>query len=295
MTELDENIQILKNNENNQKIDYIKNISIQLYILDAKNNYQCIIFKVNNKLWNYLITLTSNLDTQKFKGFFKKTMSMYLLFKSNSITDQKDVSDYFRRCQFLSLLQMMCMINNSLPQFSNTTGLIKIGPSKNGKKNCCIIDDSTILDKENNEIRDTNGTINEPHRGHRLFYQLSFKQREDVILVFNNMIISLKNILHRINYGHYYIFDPIYILQRIVYYCSTHNLINFIDYLSWEIHDTPYLLTNEEKINLFKDYDSLYSKWHNNFITDNHGKLRIFILCLYYIELVNTKKINELF
>ena len=292
MTELD-NMQILQNIENNEVSNVPINININLYVLDPKNNFQSRIFTVNNKLWTYLNSLTTKLDTNKFKGYFKKTMSMYPRFKTNCITDQKEISDYFRRCHFLSLLQMMGMISNSLPQFSNTIGLIKIGPSKYGKKNCCIIDDSSILDKVTNEIRDTNGSNDEPHRGHRLFYQLTFQQREDVILVFDYMIQYLKKLLVNIKYGQYTMFDPIYMLQRIVYYCATHNMINFIDYLAWEIHDTPYLLTYEEKLNLFRDYDFLYNMWYGNFITDNQGKLRIFILCMFYIDLLNTQKIHE--
>ena len=294
MTEID-NMQVLDSEivQNIQNIQNIQN-NIQLHVLDPKNNFETRTFTVNNKLWIYLNSLTTKLDTNKFKGYFKKTMSMYPRFKTNGITDQKEVSDYFRRCHFLSLLQMMGMISNSLPQFSNSIGLIKIGPSKDGRKNCCIIDDSSVLDKETNEIRDTNGSDDEPHRGHRLFYyQLSFQQREDVILVFDYMIQYLRNLLININNGNYLLFDPIYMLQRIVYYCATHNMTNLIDYLAWEIHDSPYLLNYEEKLNLFRDYDSLYNLWYSNFITDNQGKLRIFVLCMFYIELLNNNHINE--
>ena len=164
----------------------------ELYILD---NLQTKTFKVNNKLWNYLNSLTTNLNTNKFKYYFKKTMSMYIQFKNNNITNQNKLSDYFRRCQFLSILQMMGMFTNSLPQFGTSTGIIKIGPSKDGKKNCCIIDDSTIIDKDTNEIRDTNGSIDEHHRGHRLFNMLSTDYQEDVILVFDYMIHYLINLL----------------------------------------------------------------------------------------------------
>jgi hypothetical protein len=285
-------IQVSQNMENEKKY----NTYIQLYILDPKNNFQHYSFTINNKQWTYLNSLTTNLNTYKFNGYFNKTMSMYHRFKTKSIIDTNEVNDYFRRCYFLSLLQMMSMVNNSLPQFNNTIGLIKICPSKNYRKNCCIIDDSSILDKETNEIRETNGSCDEPHRGYRLFYyHLTFQQRHDVILVFDNMIQYLNKILVNINNGHYIMFDPIYFIQRIIHYCSMNNMINFIDYLTWEIHDSPYLLTYEEKLNLFRDYDFLYNRWYGGFITNNQGKLRIFILCIFYIDLLNTQKINENF
>jgi len=100
MTEL-YNMQVLQNIESKDQI----NVNINLYVLDPKNNFQSRIFTVNNKLWTYLSSLTTTLDTHKFKGYFKKTMSMYPRFKTNGITDKKEISDYFRRCHFLSLLQ----------------------------------------------------------------------------------------------------------------------------------------------------------------------------------------------
>jgi hypothetical protein len=266
----------------------------KLYIIDSNNNYEYKSFTVNNKLWNYLNSLIKNLDTYKFKGYFKKTMSMYPKFKTKTLIDEKEINDYFRRCNFLSLLQIMGMITNLLPQYNNSIGLIKIGPSKDGKKNCCIIDDSSVLDKDNNEIRDTDGSNEERHRGHRLFYyELTIEQREEVIVVFDNMLQLLKSIILRINCGQYIMFDPIYTIQRIVCYAAKNNMINFIDYMSWEIHDSPYLLSYEEKLNLFKDYDTLYNMWYNNFITNNQGKLRLFILCVFYIDLINTEQIND--
>ena len=266
----------------------------KLYIIDSNNNYEYKSFIVNNKLWNYLNSLIKNLDTYKFKDYFKKTMSMYPKFKTKTLIDEKEINDYFRRCNFLSLLQIMGIITNSLPQYGNSTGLIKIGPSKDGKKNCCIIDDSSVLDKETNEIRDTDGSYEERHRGHRLFYyELTIEQREEVILVFDNMLQLLKSIILRINCGQYIMFDPIYTIQIIVLYAAKNNMINFIDYMSWEIHDSPYLLSYEEKLNLFKDYDTLYNMWYNNFITNNQGKMRLFILCVFYIDLINTEQIND--
>ena len=98
MTEID-NMQVL-DSEIVQNIQNIQN-NIQLHVLDPKNNFETRTFTVNNKLWVYLNSLTTKLDTNKFKGYFKKTMSMYPRFKTNGITDQKEVSDYFRRCHFL--------------------------------------------------------------------------------------------------------------------------------------------------------------------------------------------------
>jgi len=265
----------------------------ELFILDIKNNFETKTFKINDHLWYYLNSLITNLDTNKFKYYFKKTMSMYIEFKNNNITTRNKLNDYFRRCQFLSILQMMGIFTNSLPQLNKSTTIIKIGPSKDGRKNCCIIDDSSILDKDTNEIRDTNGSDDEPHRGYRLFNMLSIDYQEDVILVFDYMIHHLKNLLPIIYNKQYVIFDPIYMIQKIVQYCVKNNMIHFIHYLTSEIHDTSYLLKYEEKLNLFKDYDFLHNLWYSNFITNNHGKLRFFILSLFYMYLINTQQIHE--
>jgi len=266
---------------------------LQFIIIDSKNNGDRTHFNINDKQIQYIKTLLCKLTTPKFIGYFKKTMSMYPRFKVKEITNTVEINDYFRRCNFLSILQIMAMISNSLPQYGDSIGLIKIGPSKNNKKNCCIIDDSTILDKDTEEIRDSLGNEEEPHRGHRFFYQLPFNQREDIILVFDYMLCELQYIFNKIVNNEYHLFDPIYMLQRIVYYCNKKKYYNIINYLAWEIHDSPHLLTMDEKFKLFIDYQSLYDLWNNNFITNNQGKLRIYIMCFYYLELLHKGNISE--
>jgi len=263
----------------------------KIFIL-LNNELKTKYFNLSSKLLCNTITLVKSFDSYKFQGYFKKTLSIYPRFKLNHIKDEKEVSDYFKRCHIISLLQLLCMIKNCLPQFMNSTGLIKIGPSKNGRKSCCIIDDSTILDTEINEIRETKGTLDEQHRGYRLFYSLNIKEQEDVILAFDYMIKILDNILIRISKGYYIIFDPIIVLQKIVNYCDKNNIKNLIDYLAWEIHDSPHLLSYDEKINIFKNYDMIYDLWRKNFIANEQGKLRIFILSIYFMDLVSSFQIN---
>jgi hypothetical protein len=222
-------------------------------------------------------------------------MSMYPRYKTKEIKDNEEIKEYYRRCQYISILQIMGMINDKLGEYKGSIGVIKIGPSKEGKKNCCIIDDSSILDEKTNEIRDTIGNEEEPHRGHRLIYQLRLEERNNIIKGLEEMIIPLHNILNQINRNEYMLYDPIYMLQRVVYYSGKNNKKNIINYLSWEIHDSPHLLSYEEKLNMFRDYEGLYKLWYNNYITDNQGKIRIFILCLHYINLVRSQKIIENF
>jgi len=260
----------------------IANIQVPYLIGSETKN-----FTISGKMWKYFEALTRHLTPKKSRGYFFKTMTMYPLFKSKEITDKKEVADYFRRCQFLAILQIIAFAGNSLPQFSNTTGIIKVGPSKAGKKNSCLIDDSTVLDKETNEIRDSNGSPEEPHRGHKMFNKLTQHQKEDVISVFDYMIHHLSNILDNIKTGDYPQFNPILVLQKIVKHCKENNQNNFISYLAWEIHDEPHLLTMDEQIELFSDYDKLYELWNSDFITDNHGKFRIYILCMYYNEMAS--------
>ena len=88
-------------------------------------------------------------------------------------------------------------------------------------------------------------------------------------------------------------FDPIQILQRIIQYFVKKNMYNVILAFAWEINDEPYVLNNNELVKLFENYDDLLKLWESNFISDNYGKFRIFILCIYYIELVCNSEIKE--
>ena len=279
--------------EDNKKYEKIIVPDVQLFYLEYKNNFIPKILDINGRFWHYIENLTLRLDKRKFFGYFNKTLSMYPAFKQGNFDE---AIDYFRRCQLLAILQMMSFINNSLPQFSNTPGLIKIGPSKNSKKNCCIIDDSTVIDeKNNNSIRETDGSEKEPHRGYKMFTDLSFNIRTDVITSLHNSFIQLENILRRIKSRQYMLFNPIEMIQRIVKYCEAHKMYNVINTLSWEIHDSPYNLSIIEQIELFKDYDNLLKLWNNNLITNNQGKFRIFILAIHYMDNIFRNNINEHF
>ena len=57
-----------------------------------------------------------------------------------------------------------------------------------------LTNDSSILDEKTNEIRDTIGNDEEPHRGHRLIYQLKINERNQIIMGLENMIIPLQKI-----------------------------------------------------------------------------------------------------
>jgi uncharacterized HAD superfamily protein len=98
----------------------------------------------------------------------------------------------------------------------------------------------------------------------------------------------LHKITDKILKDQYETFDPIAILQQIVKEIESTKNYDLINYLSSEVHDTSYLLSFEEKIELFNDYDSLNKLWKEDFITDHQGKLRIFLLCMVFLE--NKKK-----
>lgn len=259
----------------------------KITILNNNNKYLKNDITINGNFWNYLNILGKNLDRHRFKGYFNKTISYYTNFKNGLLTNKMEVSDYFRRCQLLSILQLMAYTNNSLPSFNKKRGLIKIGPSKNGKKNCTLIDDSTMTNDETNEIRDTLGTEDEPHRGYKMFYELTFQQRQDFIYAYDYLFSELKNIIFEINEGKHILIDPIQKLQEIIHYCDEKGLHNVIYFLACEIHDTPHELSIEEQKNLFFDNDNLYKLWNDDFITDNHGKLRILLLTLFYVKKIN--------
>jgi hypothetical protein len=247
--------------------------------VDEKSN---ISFNVKTKIISYFNTISTKLSFHQFRGFMTKTMSMYPIFKTKNMVNIVEVNDYFRRCHLISIIQLMGMLCGHLPQFDHTIGLIKIPPSKNGFKTSCIIDDSTVLDKITNEIRDSDGSLEEPHRGHRMFYDISFDDRELVFSTFFCMVKDLNTILNILLSGNYFTFDPIKTLQEIIQYCIVQNKLNIVNNLAWEIHDEPHLLTQEERNALFDNYDNLYMLWNTNFITNNGGKIRIFILGFYF-------------
>ena len=278
-----------KDNKDNKEKIYIPRV--QLFYLEYKNNFKHQILNINGIFWNYIENLTIKLDKKSFFEYFNITIMMYQSFKKGKF---KDASDYFRRCQLLSILQLMSFINNSLPQFNKRSSLIKIGTCKNGIKNCCIIDDSTVIDNEDNLIRESNGTEKEPHRGFKMFNQLSSDMKMDVIISFHNSFIQLENLLRRIKNRQYLLFNPIELIQRIVKYCENNKMFNIINLLSWEIHDTPYKLSDVEQVKLFEDYDHLSKLWKDKLISDNQGKFRIFILSMYFMDNIFRNNIKEI-
>jgi len=281
------------NTSTKNKNTYVVIPPMELKYVDIKNFYSNETFLLNGKFLNYLKVITGKLDNRKFSGYFNKTLEMYLDFKKDE--NFSDVPDYFRRCQFLHILQLMAMVTNSLSQFGNSDGIFKVCPSKDGEKKCCIIDDSTILDSETKEIRSTKGTNAEPHRGHTLFNKLIVQKKIGTITTFHENLVHFGNILKKIESSEYILFDPISILQRIVKYLEFKKMYNVITILSWEVHDSPYLLSNVEKVKLFQDYDKLKKLWETNFITDNQGKFRIFVLSIYYMDLLYRNEIKEQF
>jgi hypothetical protein len=249
-------------------------LEISLYNTTLDKNLK---FKINDKLWNYLIKLSDSLHIRKFKGFFFKTMNLYQDFKHKKII-HNNLPDFYRRCQYLAILQIMAMFHNI-----SSYHFIKIGPSILNKKSVCIIDDSTVIDTESFEIRISNGSINEPLRGFCLFNSLSPSEKDKIINLYFYLSKSLKFILLRLNYASYDPFDPILILQKIIHYSNHNRLYPLIDHLASEFFDLSHIFSYDHKIKLFEDYDKLLSLWNSNFITDNQGKLRIIILCILFI------------
>jgi len=258
----------------------------QLLILNDSGNFTKDNISISGNYWNYLNILIKNLNTLRFKGYFNKTLFLYPKFKKSEIIKKGEISDYFRRCQLLSILQIMAFTNNSLPFLNKKQVFIKICPSKNGKKSCVLIDDSTMTNSENNEVRDTLGTEDEPHRGYKMFDQLSNEDANNFINTFYNVYLEFLKIIVMINDGHYIPFNPILKLQDIINYCKNNNYEHVIYSLACEIHDTPHELSYDEQINLFNDTDNLYKLWNDGFITDNQGKLRILILSIYFDKII---------
>jgi hypothetical protein len=258
----------------------------KLSILNDNNNFTKNEISISGNFWNYLNVLICNLNRPRFKGYFNKTLFLYPKFKRSEITKQGEISDYFRRCQLLSILQLMAFLNNSLPFLNKKQTFIKVGPSKDGKKNCVLIDDSTMTNPENNEVRDTSGTEEEPHRGYKMFDKFTIQQSNDFINSFDYMFSEFSKIIKCIDDGSYIPLNPILKLKDIINYCKMKNYEHVIYALACEIHDTPHELSYDEQINLFNDIDNLYKLWNDGFISDNQGKLRILILCIYFDSII---------
>jgi hypothetical protein len=283
-----------------------------IYYFENNNFFNEKKLLISGKFWNYIETLVTKLDRKRFIGFLTKTLSMFPIFKAG---DFDKAFDYFRRCQLLTILQSMALIeDNGLPQlyeilhlnalmknddksfeFIDATTLLKVTPSKNNKKNGCLIDDSNITNEKDNNIRNTKGTIEEPHRGYIMYNKLSNDNKNTMINSYHKMFIQFENIIRRIKNMQYLMFDPISLLQRIVRYSILNKKNYLINYLATEIHDNSYSLNNDEKIKLFDDYDNLKKLWNSDFMTNNHGKFRIIILSIHFMDLIYRNQIKEIY
>lgn len=316
---------MLKNNITEKKQD----LPIGLLYFDKSGNEKDL--NINGKLWNDIDQKSKDLTIYKFRGFFNKTLLHdSKTFKGlsdnkkikesndtkNELNDIKDESNdlkdtknesrnesrndnknkfyltkFFNSCQYLAIINLLALISGFFPYFKNSSGLIKIGPSKDLKKNSTFIDDSTVLDNDTNEIRISKGDELEPHRGLLLFESLNPLQQQDVIFKLHSMSCELSNILYLIKKNEYEKFDPIEILIKIANHCIENNLLSAINALSMEFHDESHILTQEERNNLFNDYDSLNNLWESGFITDYRGKFRIFIICMYFLNSIEKNKV----
>ena len=168
-TDMEIDTENINNSDINKTVEPREKIIFVIRLLNDNTLYNKSEFSINGKfLWNYIMTLCKNLvHKRNFYGYFNKTMNTFLQFKNMQLNNSEKV-DYFRRCLFLSNLQYIMLIKNDI-QLLNKTCIIKITPSKNNKKSCSLIDDSSIIDENNKVIGETNGSENEPHRGHKLF------------------------------------------------------------------------------------------------------------------------------
>ena len=231
--------------------------------------------------WHYMITLCKNLDQRKFFGFFNKTMDLYTRFRENGLKNG-EIMDYFRRCLFLCILEYIVHLKKEY-SFMENKHLIKITPSKNGKKMSCLLDDSSKIDENNQVIGETDGTENNPHRGHKLFTSFGYNVKNQCITSFFESSHELKEIFEMMNSNTYPVFDPIQTIMEMVHYAKEQHLVSFMNLLTSEISDVYYTLSFSQQIELFSDEETLYSLWNTDFITNNQGKYRLFVLCLTFL------------
>jgi hypothetical protein len=272
---------------NTKKINEKEYLPIQLSYIDNSNNI--LNFNLNGKFFNNINYVINN-KILYIKGY--RYFLMNKIFNESEKFKNKELANaslFFRDVQNFAIHEGLLHISNQCPYLKQS--FVKIGASKDLKKNCCIIDDSTIQEPETNIIRESKGDSLEPHRGYKLFKSLSTLQQQDVVFKLHAMGLEISKILNKIKNNEIVNFDPITILQKIANYCKNNNYEGGINYLAMEVHDKPYSLTQEERNNLFEDYDSLKNLWYSGFITDNHGKFRIYMFCIYFLDNIEKNKV----
>lgn len=261
-----------------------------LIVKEKKTRY----VPVNNNILEDFEKYTNTLNRKSFSNFFKNLFETHLKYFEKNILTKSQSDEYHKRCMFISILEQMAYINNKLSMYGNSTGIIKIGLGKNKLKTYCVIDDSTVLDKNSGVIRNSVGSDEEPFRGILLFNSFSDAEKENLIKVLFDSFRSFKKILYKLkNNTNNFLFDPIVMLNRIIKYFTLYDMKNAIQNLSWEINDAPYLLTHEERAKLFEDYDNIIEKWNSGYIVNSHGKFRMIILGIHFLDSIFHGNIDE--
>ena len=268
------------------------NTNTRVYHLSLKEKKTRYV-PVSNDTFQDFEKYVNTLNKRSFTNFIKNLFTTHVKYSEKTVLTKDQSDEYHKRCLFILVLEQMAMILNKLTIYEKSPGLIKIGLGKNKLKTYCVIDDSTVIDKDTGIIRNSNGSNEEPFRGILLFNSFSEENREILINTLFESIMPLKKILYRLKNGKNFLFDPIVMLNRIIKYCNIYQMKNVIQNLSWEINDSPYLLTHEERVKLFEDYDNIIEKWNSGYIVNSHGKLRMIILGVYFLDNIFQKTIDE--
>ena len=232
------------------------NTNTRVYHLSLKEKKTRYV-PVSNDTFQDFEKYVNTLNKRSFTNFIKNLFTTHVKYSEKTVLTKDQSDEYHKRCLFILVLEQMAMILNKLTIYEKSPGLIKIGLGKNKLKTYCVIDDSTVIDKDTGIIRNSNGSNEEPFRGILLFNSFSEENREILINTLFESIMPLKKILYRLKNGKNFLFDPIVMLNRIIKYCNIYQMKNVIQNLSWEINDSPYLLTHEERVKLFEDYDNI--------------------------------------
>ena len=140
---------------------------------------------------HYLRLLFAHLHLHQFQGYFNATIALGKRFKARALTNKKERADYYRRCEVLSMLQSLMMMDTS-PLSLTGTVLVKYLP----EMHISLLDDSKIHDPVTKEIRDTP----EP-RGLKYWESLSNTNKKNLIFKYYGKFERLKSLFSLMDKG----------------------------------------------------------------------------------------------
>ena len=214
----------------------------------------------------------SELYFDKFVNLFEKTMHEHQLFLNKQLNNVS-VKVHINSCQFLYFLELMLIFNENIQELS-VSSIFKV---HNG---CIFVDDSTVIDKETNQLRLTLGTENEPLRGLLLYKSWNNNTRHIILQRMHHYSFKLKLIIRDIFNKKYDLFNIGHYLYNMSSYLYSNSNFHGLTLLSSEINNKSFELSNDEKLILFDSINNINELWTTD-VFKMQSKLRIIVMYIY--------------